>query len=298
MVTAATLSTNGVRWQGNLPTVTWNKLNTEPTVTSGTPTPFSEQGYMVRNAIDVDHFLVEDRNSIQDPRGVQIEGFLAALSYDFNDKFINNDHVTGDDDAPVGVRARLDNPTTYGTLSELKIDAGAVDMTPGAMTAATANRFISYLTQMLQFLGRPYGDGVKLYMNDLMIRQFEQAVRMLGAGAGFMMTKDAFDRPVYNYRGAEIVDIGRKADQTTRIITSTEASTGLAGSSVHTSIYGVVYGEDRLIGWQFQDMMQAIQDLGRIGNAGTILRTLIDWFVGLYPQHTRCFARIYGIKVA
>lgn len=297
LVTKKSLIANGVRFEANLPTPTWNKLNTEPTVTSGTPTPFQEQAYIVRNAIDVDHFLVEDENAIQDPRGVQVEAFLQALSYDMNDKWINNGHVTGDDDAFVGIRTRLDNPTVYGLNSELKIDAGALDMSLGGMTAATANTFLEYIQQLLSYLGREDGNGVVLYMNDVMKRRFATAIRKLGAGAGFTMTSDAYGRQISSFNGAKIVDIGRKADQSTRIITYTETSAGVDGASDHTSIYAAVFGEDRLMGWQFKSIQEAIEDLGKVGNAGTILRFLIDWAFGLYSQHTRCMGRIYGIKV-
>lgn len=295
MLNQKSMIANGVRWEGNLPTVNWAKLNTDPTVTSGTPKPYQEQAYLLRNAIDVDKKLVEDVNQIVDPRGAQIGAYLRAAAYDINDKFINNDHVTGDAQSFVGLRYRIANPTVYGVNSDMSIDAGAVDMTT-AMTATTANTFIEALQSLMDYLGAPEGDGVTLYMNDLMRRRFERAIRVLGAGAGFTMTKDAFDRAVAMYRNAKIRDIGRKADQTTRIITSTETSAGAAGSDHHTSIYGVRYGDEQFQGWQF-DPLQA-EDIGLIGNGGTVYRTLIDYAFGLYPQHTRCMGRLFGIKVS
>ena len=48
-VTKQTLIANGVRWEGNLPTVTWSQINAEGVVTSGTPTPYQEQAYITRN---------------------------------------------------------------------------------------------------------------------------------------------------------------------------------------------------------------------------------------------------------
>lgn len=292
-----TLFANGVRWEGNLPSVTWNRLNAGTTVTKGKPSAYQEQVFLVRNAIDVDVKILEDVNRIVDPRVTQLEAYLQSLSYDFNDKFINNDHLSGDAQAPVGLRSRLDNPTTYGVATELKIDGAGVDLST-AMTAASANSFIEVLQQALDFLGSPEGDGVVLYMNDLLKRRFERAVRVLGAGAGFAMVRDAFDRSIAMYKNARIVDIGRKSDQTTKIITSTETAAGAAGSSTFTSLYAVKYGEAYFAGWQFDPLGQSINDLGLIGNDGTVSRILIDWAVGFLPQHTRCMSRIYNIKVA
>jgi hypothetical protein len=293
-----TMLQNGVRWEKNLPSVTWGNLNTEPTVTKGSPTPFQEQAYIVRNAVDVDHFIVEDKNTIQDPRAVQMSGWLQAMSYGFNDYFINNNHVGGDNKSFIGMRERLDDPTKYGTLSEMKIDCGSVEMSISGLTAKTAATFIEYIMQLFTYMGSPNGDGVVLYMNDYMIRRFGTAVRTMGAGAGFTMTVDAYDRTITKFMNAKIVDIGRKADQTTRIISNTETSTGIAGSSTFTSIYAVKYGEEYMTGWEYDSLGNSIKDIGLIGNAGTILRTLIDWAVGLFPQHTRCIGRLYDIKIS
>lgn len=296
LVTKKSILLNGTRWEGNLPSVNWSKLNVDPVVTSGTPTPYQEQAYIVRNAIDVDRFLVEDENQIVDPRGAQAEAWLKSLAYDLNDKFINNDHTSGEDDAPVGLRARLDNYATYGLVSEMKIDFGAVDLSPTGLTAATANQFIENIDQILEYMGSESGKGVVLYMNGLLKRRFARAIRVLGiGGGGFTSTRDAFDRVIDKYKDAKVVNIGRKADQTTQIITSTETSAGAAGSSTYTSIYAARFGEDGLFGWQFDALVP--KDIGLIGNGGSTYRTVVDWAFGMMSTHTRCISRGYGIKV-
>lgn len=297
LVTKKAMVANGVRWVGNLPSVTWSKLNVDPTVTKGEPTPYQEQAYLIRNAIDVDKKLVQDETQIVDPRGAQIEAYLRSVVHDMNDKFINNDHVTGNADSIVGLRYRLNNQSVYGVNSDMKIDAGGVDLSWSGISATKANQFIEYIQLLLDYMGSTDGDGVVLYMNDLLKRRFEAAVRLLGAGAGFSIVKDAFGRNISMYRGAIVRDIGRKVDQSTRIITYTENADGTAGNSNYTSIYGVKYGPDHMVGWQFDDLASSIEDVGLIGNGGTTYRTVIDYAVGLYPQHTRCIGRLYDIKV-
>src|SRR5258706_15291787 len=84
LVARKTLISNGTRFEGNLPTVNWSQLNAEGVTTKGTPTAYQEQAYIIRNYIDVDKFIVEDENQIGEPRGVQNEAYLQALTYDLN----------------------------------------------------------------------------------------------------------------------------------------------------------------------------------------------------------------------
>jgi hypothetical protein len=297
LVNKKTMLANGTRWTGdNLPVPNWAKLNEEPAATKGKPTPFQEAAYLLRNSIDVDKKIVEDENAIVDPRGAQIDAYLRAFTYDWNFKFINNNHVTGDEDAPVGLRYRLDNPTEYGVESEMKINGGGVVMTT-AMAAADANSFIELLDQLLDYMGAPDGKNVVIYLNDTLKRRFARAIRVLGAGAGFSMVQDAFGRTVEMYRGAVIRDCGRKADQSTRIITATETAAGVDGASNYTSLYAVRYGENSFLGWQYEELDQSIRDLGLL-DSGVITRIVVDWAVGLWQEHTRAVGRIYNIKVS
>lgn len=293
------LIANGVRWQGSLPTVNWAQINAEGTTTVGTPTPYQENAYIIRNYVDVDKYLVEDENSIQDPREVQTAAYLKGVAYDFNYKFINNDHVSGDANSLIGIRYRLDNAALFGIPTANKIDANGLDLRLATLTTASTkdggNQLLEYMDQLLWSVDSPEGDGVVLYMNEVMKRRLATALRALGTDGGYQITTDQFGRTVSKFRNATIVDVGYKADQTTRIITTTEAATGLNGSSTFTSMYAVNYSEGHFMGWQFDTFN--VQDLGLINN-GVIYRTLLDWAGGLYPQHTRCLARLYDIKLA
>jgi len=288
------MKANGVRWTGNLPTADFVDIGEPPVTTKGTPDAFQEGAYMIRNNIDVDVAVLEDVNNITDPRGNQIDAYMKGVAYKLNDYLINNTHAN-DSKAFLGLRWRIDNPTTSGVNSEMKINAGAVDLSGSGMTAATANAFLEYVDTLLSYMKAPDGDGVILYMNDLMQRRFASAIRLLPNGSGWNTGRDNYDRPVLKYRNATIQDLGRKADQTTRIITSTETTAGADGSGVATSIYGVKYGQMSFFGWQY-DPLKA-KYLG-VMNDGVTDRTIIDYRFGLMQQDTRAIGRIYNIKVA
>lgn len=286
---------NGVRFEGNLPTVNWAPVNSEGRTTVGTPTAYAEQLYLIRNYIDVDKMYVEDENAITDPRAAQVKAYLKSVTYDFNDKFFNNDHIVGDVNAFVGLKFRINNGSTFGVRPENIINSSALDVSQSGATQATANKFLEMLDQLLWSVDSPDGNGVTLYMNEVMKRRFSFLVRLMGTSGGYEITTDQFDRTIEKYKGAVIRDPGYKQDQSTRIIPNTENSDGTSGSSTYTSIYAVNYGYDHFYGWQFEDIN--VEDLGLINN-GVIYRTFIDWAIGLMNQSTRSIGRIYGLKTA
>ena len=307
LVSKKSFTINGARFEGNLPTVNWSQINAEGVSTKGTPTAYQEQVYILRNYIDVDKYIVEEENSIVDPRSTQTEAYLKALTYDVNYKFIHNDHVTGDVNAPVGLAYRINNGGAFGVRPENHIDGGGVDVRVANATQATANHFLYLLDQLLWSVDSPDGNGVTLYMNEVMQRLFAASIRTMGTSGGFAIVRDQFDRVIQMYKGAVVRDIGYKVDQQTRIILggptfsggysgedSTGNSTSTTSGSIFTSIYAVNYSTDHFFGWQFEP--PNVQDLGLIYN-GVIYRTLIDYAVGLVNASTRSIARLFDILV-
>ncbi len=290
------LIANGVRFEGNLPVPNWVQINAEGQTVRGTPSPYAENAYIVRNYIDVDKFLLRDKNQITDPRVTQVNAFMKGLTYDQNYKFLKNDHTSGDTNSFVGLRYRIDNGGVFGVRSENKINGGALDISQAGATQATANKFLELLDQLLWSVDSPDGAGVILYMNEVMKRRFAFLLRLMGTSGGFDVDRDQFDRVVQMYKGAIVRDIGYKADQSTRIITVTETSDGVNDTgSTYSSIYAVNISAGHFFAWQFEEPQNI--DLGLLNN-GAIYRTLIDWAVGLMNDSTRSIGRIYGLKMS
>jgi hypothetical protein len=291
-VTVPTLKVNGTRWEGNLPTVDWVPINAEGAVTKGTPTPFDAQAYIIRNKIQVDKFIDTDQNQIGDPMGNQVAAWAWAQAYDFNDKFINNSHITGDPHAIVGLRARLDNASTFGIRAANNIN-GNLTLTTGA-TAANVNAALEVFDELLWAVGAADGQNVVIYANDVFIRRLHFALRVMGSTGGLSTAQDQFDRVITMYKGAQIRDIGYKADQATRIITRTETAAGLDGSSTYTSVYAVNYGPGRFYGFQMAPLYVSPPFMTE---GGAVKQVNIDWAGGLIQQHSWAIARVYGINL-
>jgi len=313
LVTKASLIQNGVRFEGNVPQANWVPLNSEGISVHAQPTPYSEQVYIFREYVDVDKYIVMDQNQITDPRSSQAKMVLKGLTYDFNFKFFKNDHVTGDVNAPVGLRARIDDAASankFGVRPENKIDCGgaAADISFAGVTAKTGAAFFEMLDLLLWSVDSPTGAGVVLYMNDYVNRRINSVLKFMGTSGGFDQGKDQFDRVFDKYKSAIIRDPGVKSDQSTRILAGNAiaAGTGSVGetaagldstgaSANFASIYAVNYGTDHLMGWQMTEGPD-VNDLGLINN-GVIYRTVIDWAVGLMNQSTRSIGRLYDIKI-
>lgn len=292
MMNRKTLLRNGARWEGNLPSVDFVAINQEPVVTYGTPTQRQEAAHLIRNFIEIDHVLEEDENNISDPAAQQVKAWTKGFTYKFNDYAVNNNHITGDALGNVGWRYRLDNPTSYGIPTEMKIDGGSVDITTGAVTAATANRFLELVGTALQRMDCD-PSNVTIYCNDIMELRFRTVIAALAAGAGFDTTKDNYDRKVVTYNGAKIKNIGRKADQTTQIIKTEDATGADSSGSNYTSLYFVNHSAEGFSGWQFSPM-QAKPAF--IDDTGVIKRTLLEYIFGFWCEDNRCLARLYDLK--
>ena len=291
----------GVRWTDvSQFSVNYRTLHSVPTVTKAKPTPYMEQAYILSNQFQIDK-RDKDKNTIQDPLQMQVDGWMEAFNYDFNFKFFNNaqDGAAGHDvNAPVGIRTRLDNPQTYGcalngAVADLKIDAGVTATT--GMSQDNALLLIDRIQTLLDYMGSSDGDNIVLYMNDYMKRAFKWAVMKLGPSAGWSNTKDAFDRGVEKYLNATIRDVGRRADQSTRIISATETNTGADGASTFTSIYAVHHEVGYFEGWQYEALKPV--NLGVDPTNGVAINVVVDWPFGFWMQHTRAIGRLFDINL-
>lgn len=290
-----TMKTRGVRFTNDgLPTPTFRKVNAKTESVRANFQDQTEQAYILSNNIDVDRAVLLDKNAISDPRVVQLNAYMQSVMFMTNDFFFNNNHTSGNADAPVGLRARIDNPSVYGINSAMKIDGGGVVMTT-SLTADSANQFLALLQKVLYDMGAPDGDGVVFYMNETLRVRFDMAVRKLGAGAGFNTLQDAFGRTVDRFKNAVIRTVGRKADGSTKIITDTETNAGADGASTFTSLYAARYGEGFGMGWQMEPLK--IQDYGQVSGEN-YWRLFIEWIYGYMFEHDRSIARVYNIKVS
>lgn len=294
LYTSPSLKQVGVRYlNSGIPQPNWTGVNSEPVAVRGKPKSYEEQMYLVRNKILVDQVLLNQPTNIIDPIEAQVQIFLEGFAYDFNDKFINNNPITGNVDCFPGLDYRLSNAADFDIPSEMSLvapDAARIDGTSAATTSGTANLFFTFVQQLFDNMNAPDGDGVVLYMSERTKRQIEFAIRLMGIGAGFDVTRDSFDRPVEKYKNATIRTVGRKSDGLTGIISDTQTATGITGS-VASAIYAVRYGTGYCQGWQSGPFKPTY--LGLSKENGIMHNVVFDWGIGLWVPHNRAVGRLY-----
>jgi len=295
LYTSPSLKQVGMRYlnQG-IPAPNWTGVNSEPVAVKGKPKSYEESMYLVRNKILVDNVLLDQPTNIIDPIEAQVNIFLEGFAYDFNDKFINNDPaslVAGNSaDCFPGLNYRMNNPADYDIPAEMDI---AVDSTFADLYSASsskANNFIFKVQELLDNMNAPDGDGVVLYMNEATKRRIELNIRVMGIGAGFDSTQDAYNRPVEKYKNATIRTVGRKSDGITHIIADNLGNGISADAAKCSHIYAVRYGTGYVQGWQSGPFKPTY--LGLSKENGIMHNVVFDWGVGLWVPHTRAIGRL------
>jgi len=289
----------------NFPSMsTWHNIGESPTAESGKFERVRTNMYLSRHQVSVDKVLQENPNSIGDPIGTQVAMAIRAFSHDFNDKFINNDNISGNSKCFDGLRGRMNKRSDYGIPSELRKSMGAIDMRASTMTAAMAHQFMRALDELLMVISGGNGDYSKvcLFANDTVITAMSQAIRMMGAGAGFGTTTDAYDRHFETYRGAKIINPGLAYPYRSmnRIMPNSENADGITttGGSA-SSLFAVRFDqEDGVIPWMRHSFEEAVIPIPRVVNDGLTDKVTIDLGFSLAQTNLLSLGQIYNFRVA
>jgi hypothetical protein len=286
--TAGALSIEILRTKA-LPSVSWRKIGGNFSESKGTFEPISERVFDVGGYIDVDKLLVKAK-SIIDQRAIQEKQFITAHALEFNDKFVNGNPVAHADTL-TGIWYRL----VTDLAAAQSISLSSLDISPDA-TTLSAN-LETFLDAMGTLIHRCDGHACDaLLMNETVFLRIQSALRQKGL---FTTTKDSYGRTIHTWGegGPELIDVGYKADQSTKIITDVENASGavLTGGAC-TSIYAIKWGQDEYLNG-FEEYALDVQDIGLL-ESGIAYRTVIDWPLGMYMVNPRAIARLYGLVAA
>ena len=275
----------------SLPNVSFRKINAGFAEGKGQIEPMSERVYDAGAYIDVDKLLVKAK-SLVDARAMQADMIVTSLSYLFNDYFINGD-PTIDEDGLTGLWYRSLNTKFTVTGSHYNPEAG-LDISPdsGALSASE-DKALDYIQGAMHRLDGHKADIIGA--NDTFYLRLISAIRKKGL---FATTEDSYGRQVSTYGpgGPKIIDLGTKADQTSRIIGDVENVNGLVLSGgTASSIYFFRLGEKYLRGIQLYPV--DVDDVGKLEDARTF-RTAVDWPMGIAHPSPRAIVRLSGIVVA
>ena len=292
------LRVKATRWQ-TLPSTGTRKLGGSYTESSGVKEQLEETLHIYGGDVQIDRILKLAANEFEDELADQMAMKGQSLASKFNDDFINGDHAV-DPDTFEGLKKRVANAPARMTIS---CDP-ATDSLKVLASAANEHTFIDKLHEAVHKVGGgQQGGGENKAMRGLMLMNetsylgVSQVLRRLGL---LDTTKDNFERSWDKFKGFALVDVGLKSDQSTAIITDTEA-TGDGGTD-GSSIYVVRLGEDDgLHGIQLKGTSPTPYDpvkAGEGGASGPNFMRRIDWAIGLRSFGSYSIARVNQFKMA
>lgn len=256
--------------EGQLPGVAFRGVNESWTESTGVVVPQVEVLRIAGGELDVDKAIIKMHGA-----GVRAQHEamkVKALALHLTKKIIKGDS-TSDPREFDGLMNRI---TGSQKIANSAADGG------GALSLAK-------LDEAIDSVDNP----THLLMSKAMRRIITQAARDVSVGGYISYSVDAFGRKVTNYNDLPIL-IADYDDLGARILDFNEVgATGATATA--TSIYVLSIGNGMLTGLQNGTM--EVKDLGEI-DSKPVLRTRLDWYVGLATLHGRCAARLYGISNA
>ena len=253
---------------------------------------------IIREYADVDSALINNRESMQNPRTLRAKIAAKGIAYTVNDKLINGSVVT-DPSEPDGLLRRLENdqrlvgPETSGNLRGQTRDAAGLDV-----DSSDANRLIwlDRIDEVIYMIdGHRPSFGIMNKQTLLKLRSILRALKLLDT------TKDQFDRRIDVYADVPLLDIGVTAagairgNESTQIIRDDNETSPFASTASTTSMYFVRTGSDYFMGIQKEPLQ--VEDIGRVSASPHLIRTYIEWILGWMVIQKRAVSRLAGLDI-
>lgn len=256
--------------EGSLPGVAFRGVGEGYTASAGIMNPETERLRISGGDLDVD--LATLKMTSEDVRGAHELKKVKALSLTIGAKMINGDS-TADPREFDGLRIRIQG--------DQLLENGATD---GGDALKISN---------LRDLIDQVDDPTHLIMSKKMRNLLSAAATDPNIGGYITFAQDEFGRRVTQFDGLPIVVIDYDA-QGNQIVSFDEVGAGGATATA-TSIYCVNMSDEGVVG--LQNGMMEVRDLGELQSA-PVLRTRVEWLVGMAVMHGRAASRLRGIANA
>ncbi len=256
--------------EGNLPGVAFRGIGEGYTPSAGIMNPETERLRIGGGDLDVD--LATLKMHGDDVRSAHELRKVKALSLTIASKIINGDSVAEPREFD-GLRARI-------TGSQI---------IPAGNTAGGDALQITLLRDLIDAVENP----THLVMSKKLRNLLSAAASDTTIGGFISYTQDEFGRRVTVFDGLPILVTDYDADGN-QVIDFTEA-TPAGDSTGGTSLYCVNMADDGVSG--LQNGVMEVRDLGEL-QTQPVMRTRVEWLVGMAVMHGRAAARLWGVKNA
>lgn len=269
--------------EATLPGVEFRAVNGSYSESTGTVNQKSETLAILGGDADVDRFIQQTRSNLNDQRATQTAMKVKAISYKFQDTFINGDSST-DTNSFDGLKKRL--------TGNQVIDAATNGLNVVGSSNADIHTFLDKLDELLAAVPGINGTNGAIYANAKIIRKIASALRHVSLDAVLM--EDIAGKRTIQWNGIPILDLGATAAASPVDILPLTETQGTANNA--SSIYAVKFGADegdQAVTGLTNGGVQ-VEDLGQL-QSKPAYRTRIEFYCGLAVFGGKAAARLKGV---
>lgn len=269
--------------EATLPGVEFRAVNGSYSESTGTVNQKSETLAILGGDADVDRFIQQTRSNLNDQRATQTAMKVKAISYKFQDTFINGNSST-DTNSFDGLKKRL--------TGNQVIDAATNGLNVVGSSNADIHTFLDKLDELLAAVPGINGTNGAIYANAKIIRKIASALRHVGLDAVLM--EDIAGKRTIQWNGIPILDLGATAAASPVDILPLTETQGTANNA--SSIYAVKFGADegdQAVTGLTNGGVQ-VEDLGQL-QSKPAYRTRIEFYCGLAVFGGKAAARLKGV---
>ncbi len=269
--------------EATLPGVEFRAVNGSYSESTGTVNQKSETLAILGGDADVDRFIQQTRSNLNDQRATQTAMKVKAISYKFQDTFINGDSST-DANSFDGLKKRL--------TGNQVIDAAPNGLNVVGSSNADIHTFLDKLDELLAAVPGINGTNGAIYANAKIIRKIASALRHVSLDAVLM--EDIAGKRTIQWNGIPILDLGATAAASPVDILPLTETQGTANNA--SSIYAVKFGADegdQAVTGLTNGGVQ-VEDLGQL-QSKPAYRTRIEFYCGLAVFGGKAAARLKGV---
>ncbi len=269
--------------EATLPGVEFRAVNGSYSESTGTVNQKSETLAILGGDADVDRFIQQTRSNLNDQRATQTAMKVKAISYKFQDTFINGDSST-DANSFDGLKKRL--------TGNQVIDAATNGLNVVGSSNADIHTFLDKLDELLAAVPGINGTNGAIYANAKIIRKIASALRHVGLDTVLM--EDIAGKRAIQWNGIPILDLGATAAASPVDILPLTETQGTANNA--SSIYAVKFGADegdQAVTGLTNGGVQ-VEDLGQL-QSKPAYRTRIEFYCGMAVFGGKAAARLKGV---
>lgn len=269
--------------EATLPGVEFRAVNGSYSESTGTVNQKSETLAILGGDADVDRFIQQTRSNLNDQRATQTAMKVKAISYKFQDTFINGDSST-DANSFDGLKKRL--------TGNQVIDADTNGLPVVGSSNADIHTFLDKLDELLAAVPGINGTNGAIYANAKIIRKIASALRHVGLDTVLM--EDIIGKRAIQWNGIPILDLGTTAAAApVDILPLTETQgTSHASSSIYAVKFGADEGDQAVTGLTNGGVQ--VEDLGQL-QSKPAYRTRIEFYCGMAVFGGKAAARLKGV---